>query len=205
MKAHLLTTLALLLGISTLSGQVVLRNSLTNKTRTLKAEGQIGLGIPVEGPELTCGYRLLKGKLQDTQKGVIRVLPEGEVKTMMFNNGLAKKEEIQYENIKALRPISYAIPDIDYLTYRNKGAKGWANMGGILTTLGALSALVVAPLVSIDYGKSTFNSSQYFRLAGYSLGVTGVGAALLIGSKKRRFDIQRPGQAASRKLWVIEE
>ena len=64
---------------------------------------------------------------------------------------------------------------------------------------------MVAPLLSIDYGKGAFNSSQYFRLAGYSLGTAGVGVALLIGSKKRRFDIQRPGQAASKKLWIIEK
>ena len=111
---------------------------------------------------------------------------------MTFNNGLAKKEEVSYPNIKALQYISYAIPDIDRLTYRNKGRKAgriWEDPHH----LGALSTLVVAPLLSIDYSKGTFNSSQYFRLAGYSLGVTGVGAALLIGSKKRRFDIQRPG------------
>ncbi|MCB0579739.1 MAG: hypothetical protein KDD10_10580 [Phaeodactylibacter sp.] len=205
MKALLLTTLPLLLCLSTLTGQVTLRNSLASKTKTLRAGGEIGLGMPVEGPGLGCGYRKLSGKLFNTQKGTIRVLPEEETKTLTFDNGLAKQEETHYENLKAVQPASYFIADIDHITYRNKGAKGWNNLGGILATLGALSALVAAPLASINYGKGEFNSDRYFRVAGYSLGAAGAGVALLIGSKKRHFDIQRPGQAASRKLWVIEQ
>ena len=205
MKALLLTALPLFLGLSTLSGQVTLRNSLTGKTRTLKAEGQIGLGLPFQGPELDCGYRLLNGKLLDTQKKLIRVLPADEVKTLDFNNGLAKKEEIRYGNIRGLPPISLPVADIGHLTYRRKGAEDWNNLGVVVTTLSALSALVIAPLASINYSKGEFNSDQYFRWAGYSLGLTGVGVALLIGSKKRHFDLQRPGQAAGKKLWVIEK
>ena len=30
------------------------------------------------------------------------------------------------------------------------------------------------------------------------------GVGMLIGSKKRHFELQRPGQPASKKLWVIE-
>ncbi|MCB0588858.1 MAG: hypothetical protein KDD06_26450 [Phaeodactylibacter sp.] len=205
MRAIILSTLAFFIGLTTLSGQITLRNSLSNKTRTLKAEGEIGLGIPIEGQSLDCGFRMLNGTLHDTKKGVVRVLLKGEKKTMAFDNGLAKKEEIFYGNIKGLGPVAYSIADISHLTYRNKGAEGWTNMGGIITTLGALNALVVAPLVSINYGSGEFNSEQYLRWAGYSLGATGVGVTLLLSSKKRHFEIQRPGQAASRKLWIIEQ
>lgn len=205
MKALLLSTVTILLVLSTLSGQVTLRNSLSGKTKTLKAEGQVGLGLPFEGPELDCGYRMLDGKLLDINKGLIRVLPEEEVKTLTFRNGLAKKERVRYEDIKALPPLSLSIADIDYLTYRKKGAEGRSNWGSFVTSLGVLGALVAAPLVSIDYGNGTFNSDRYFRWAGYSLGLAGVGGALVLSSKKRHFSIQRPGQAATSKLWVIEK
>ncbi|MCO6478775.1 MAG: hypothetical protein J5I94_19225 [Phaeodactylibacter sp.] len=205
MKALLLTTAAIFLGLSTLPGQVTLRNSLTGKEKALKAEGHIGLGLPIEGPELAFGYRLLKGQLKDTNRGLIRVLPVDEEKTLRFSNGLSRKEDIEYTDIRNVPPISLPITDISHITYRKKGAKDWSNMGALITTLGALSALVVAPLASIDYSEGKMNSDLYFRWAGYSLGLTGVGVAMIIGGKKRHFDIQRPGQAAGKGLWVIEK
>ncbi len=205
MKALLLTTVTLLFGLSTLYGQVTLRNSLTGKVKTLKAEGHIGLGLSIEGPDLVFGYRLLKGRLKDTNRGLIRVLPVDEEKTLRFSNGLSKKEEIEYTSIRNVPPISLPIADINHIRYRNKGAKDWSNMGGLITTLGALSALVIAPLASIDYSEGKINSDLYFRWAGYSLGLTGAGVAMIIGGKKRHFDIQRPGQAAEKGLWVIEK
>lgn len=205
MKALLLSTVTILLGLSTLFGQVTLRNSLSGKTKILKAEGQASLGLPFGGPELDCGYRMLDGKLLDINKGLIRILPKEEVKTLTFSNGLAKKETVRYEDIKALPPISLSIADIDHLSYRKKGAEGRANWGAFVTSLGVLGALVAAPLVSIGYGNGTFNSDRYFRWAGYSLGLSGVGGAMVISSKKRHFSIQRPGQPAASNLWVIEK
>lgn len=205
MRALLLTTITVLLGISFLSGQVTLRNSLSGKAKTLKAGGQVGLGLPFEGPDLDCGYRMLNGTLENTTRGVVRLMPVDEVKTLDFNTGLAKREELRYEGIKALRPMSFSIADIDHLTYRKKGTEGRSDWGALITTVGALGALVAAPLVSIGYGGGEFNSDRYFRWAGYSLGAAGLGVALIVSGKKRHFDIQRPGQAASKKLWVIEE
>lgn len=205
MKALLLTTITIFFGLPVLSGQVSLRNSLSGKTITLKAEGQVGVGIPIAGPDLDCGYRLLNGRLRDTNRGLIRVLPEEEEKTLTFSNGLSRKEDILYKNIKNVPPISLPLADIGHLTYRRKGAEGRNNWGVLLASLGAFSALVAAPLASINYSEGGFNSGRYFRWAGYSLGAAGAGAALALSGKKRHFKIQGPGQAAGSELWVIEK
>ena len=52
-------SLALMWCTSILQGQVVLRNSLSGNTKTLKQGGYATLSIPVSGPDISCGYRKL--------------------------------------------------------------------------------------------------------------------------------------------------
>ena len=197
-------SLALLCCTSILQGQVVLRNSLSGNTKTLKQGGYATLSIPVSGPDISCGYRKLQGKLLDGGKGLLRLEPQEEIRTVTFSSGLQKEDKSSYEGISNLPAMSVAKVDIDYISYRSKNAEAYHNSGLVITTLGALTALVVAPLVSLNYSEGAFNSDRYFRWAGISLGATGVGVAMTLGTKKRGFQLQRPGMEAGRKVWVFQ-
>lgn len=195
----------LICGAPLLQGQVVIRNSLTGATKTLKQGGYVTLSIPVSGPEVDCGYRKVKGKLLEGSKGLLQMEPKEEIKTITFSSGLRKEDKAIYEGINNLPPMSVAMTEIEYLSYRSNNGENYHNIGLTITTLGVLAALVAAPLASLNYSDGTFNSGRYFRWAGISLGATGLGVAMTLGTKKRGFQLQRSGMETGRKIWVFQE
>ena len=183
---------------------LVLENAVTGRTVTLSEGGDVELYLDHSSSDITdCSSRYLKGTLAAHQKGLIRILPEAERKRYAFKNGLQKEDKVFYGNLSEDQQMNVTVADVNALTYRRAGAEQTNNLGALITTLSALSALVAAPLVSIKYREGGFNGDRYLRVAGYSLAATGVGVALMIGSKKRHYSIRQDGQAPDRKQWNI--
>jgi hypothetical protein len=132
------------------------------------------------------------------------VLPKYDRKRYTYSNGLRKEDEVYYDNLGPEGEMNVKPAEVEVVIFRNEKVEDLHNMSLLLTTLGAFSALVVAPLVSIDYGNGDFNGDRYMRVAGYSLAATGVGVAVAIGTSKRHYTIARPGETASKKRWTIK-
>ncbi len=190
-------------GLFAVRGQAVLQNTATGKAKILKKGGDISLRMNLPGMGLSSGYRQLTGRLDTTSNKLLKLIPVKEEKRMEFPNGLVKMDEANYTQLKGIQPLAVPVAGIQQLAYRSQSTRKINEWATVLTFLGALNALVVAPLASIDYGEGAFNSDNYFRWAGYSLGATGLGVAVMLGTKKRKFDIRQPEQAATGGLWEI--
>lgn len=184
-------------------GQLMLKNTTTDKIKTLKAGGDIQLTVNLNRQGVDFGQRVIHGKLDTVESRLIKVLPEEEVQIMVLDNGLKKVTTTEYANLKGLKPLSVEISGLDEIAYRGKNGLKWDGIGSLLTTLGGLSALVVAPLASIDYSDGSFNQDLYYQWAGYSLAATGAGVAILLANKKKQYAIQQNNQPASTKSWKV--
>ncbi len=206
MARYALIAIFLLAGLVLADAQSLqLENTETGRIKLLDTGLLVTVYLqPPTSDMMDCNSRQLEGVLQPSRNGMIRVLPEYERKKYTLNNGLGKVDEVYYENLKGRMPMSLDPANVLGMDVRKPGAETAEAFGGILTTLGALGALVVAPLVSIDYANGTFNGDNYFRWAAYSLGMSGVGVGILLGSKKRNYDIARPGDSKDRKRWAIK-
>lgn len=204
--ARLLLNLLFVISLLPLQAQgLVLENTATGKTKALKEGGKITLhlDLPASG-QAEYSNRQLAGSLELPQYGMLRLMPEWETQEYQFDNGLKKKNETNYQALAGRKPMSIATKDVRSIQYRTKSAQERTEIGGIAVLVGALSTLVVAPLVSIDYSEGTFNGDTYFRWAGYSLGVTGLGVGLMLSGKQRDYPILQPGQTKDKQRWAFK-
>jgi len=169
----------------------------------LEAGGEIHLTLRLNRQGVDFGQRVIHGKLDTVEGRLIKVLPKEEVQTMILDNGLKKVTTTEYENLKGLKPLSVEVAGLEEVAYRGKNGLKWDGLGGLLTTLGGLSALVAAPLASINYSNGDFNQDLYYQWAGYSLAATGAGVAILLVNKKKKYTIQQNGQKADKKRWKV--
>jgi len=183
---------------------LVLENSNTGRTVTLPAGGKVELYLDLDTSSTAdCCSHYLKGILEEPEEGFIRIVPQEERKRYVFKNGLQKEDEVFYGNLSEGQQMNVKVADVNALTYRKAGAEDTNNLGMFITTISAFSALIAAPLVSIKYQEGGFNGDRYLRVAGYSLAATGIGVALMIGSKKRHYSVGQGGQAPDKKQWNI--
>jgi hypothetical protein len=183
-------------------GQLVLKNTATQKTKTLPLGGEVRLTIDMDQSGVDY-KRVLEGELTSVQSQLIKVLPKEEEQHLLLDNGLIKTTTIEYEALIGLRPLAIEIEGLQEVAYRGKNGLAWDGLGGLLTILGGLSTLVVAPLASINYSNGDFNQDRYYQWAGYSLAATGVGIGILIVNGKKKYAIQAAGQAPNKQLWKI--
>jgi len=204
MIRFLMPVLLMMSGQGVIAQGLVLENAVTGRTVTLSEGGDVELYLDHSASDITdCSSRYLKGTLVAPQKGLIRILPEAERKRYVFKNGLQKEDEVFYGNLSEGQQMNVKVADVNALTYRKAGAEDTNNLGMFITTISAFSALIAAPLVSIKYQEGGFNGDRYLRVAGYSLAATGIGVALMIGSKKRHYSVGQGGQAPDKKQWNI--
>lgn len=200
----LLTIGTLMMLVMPAWAQLRLQNVETGKIKTLKYGGVVKMTSKMDAaPGLTYGSLVLKGNLVEVEPSRIRVMPSEEVRTMIFDNGLVKVTETDYEELKGLKPIAVNVAGLEQIKYGGKKTENRQDFGAVLTMLGGLSALLAAPLVSIDYGDGSFNADTYYDWVVPSLAVTGLGVGIIIVNKSRKYQIDRPGADTSKKRWKI--
>ena len=200
---RLLVLLGLLFYTIGASAQLMLKNTVTDKVKTLKYGGDIRLTSLVQGPDISEGDKIIEGELTKVQGQYVQILPSYDRRVVTYKNGLLKESSNDYEQLKGLQPLSVDLNGLYQIGYRSAKAERREAIGGILTVLGGLSALVVSPLVSIDYSNGDFNKDRYYQWAGTSLAATGLGVAILVGTSRKKYHIQLPGDEKDKKLWQI--
>lgn len=194
---------ALLLSTNIGFSQLTLKNVTTGKEKTLKEGGDMRLLVNMDRPGYTYGKRILDGQLVSGTDKRVKIIPAIEEQHITLDNGLRKVNITEYDELKGLQPLSIEVPQIEAIAYRSHFAKKLEKTGSFLTLIGGISALVVAPLVSIDYKNGDFDKDRYFLWAGSSLAATGLGVGILIGSGKKKYQIKAPGQTTTNKQWTI--
>ena len=194
---------ALLLSTNIGFSQLTLKNVTSGKEKTLKEGGDIRLSVNMDRSGYTYGKRILDGQLVRGTDKRVKIIPAIEEQHITLDNGLRKVNITEYDELKGLQALSIEVPQLEAIAYRSHFAKKLERTGRSLTIIGSISALLVAPLVSIDYKNGDFDKDRYFLWAGSSLAATGLGVGILIGSGKKKYQIKAPGQTTSSKQWTI--
>jgi|AntRauTorckE5430_2_1112549.scaffolds.fasta_scaffold26562_2 hypothetical protein len=204
MKRICLFLLLCTIGSFATAQELQLENTTNGRTLTLKPGSSVALYLDMPTSDMiTYSTRILEGELKAPEKGLLQVLPLKERKRYNFENGLYKHAETFYEDLIGRRPIRLELKDVNQLLYRTPSAEKLNTVGKLLLTAGMASALIAAPLASIDYGSGEFNGDRYFRIAGYSMAVSGIGLVAALGTRKRDFAILQPGESPGKKRWTL--
>ena len=184
--------------------QLQLENTASDRTITLETGSFVELNLDMPSSNMiTCNTRILEGELRTPDKGLLQIFPIREHKTYHFENGLHKQDETNYEGLIGRKPLRLALEDVNHVRYQSRTGKRVNAIGKVLLSAGLASALLVAPLASIDYGTGTFNGDRYFQIAGYSFAASGAGMAIMLGTRKRDFAIAQTGDLPDKKRWTL--
>lgn len=97
-------------------------------------------------------------------------------------------------NLKNLNYIDYTSPSRDF----------FRTFGYTTTFLSALTTVIVAPLVSINYKNGGFNKNRYYTVAGSGLIGLSVGIPLIVFSKPKTYKLTDKNINLGKNLWYIQ-
>ena len=198
----------LLMGVlfaSLLSAQVTLRQQAdTAKTTTLKAGGDVRLVMLMEGPSFTEAQREMRGKVTGTNRGLFQFQWETEAKEYTLTTGMKKAELFDYSAMPNLTPMGVDLGEVETIYYRGPKAPRWQRFGKYLTWVGLVNALVIAPIVSADFGEDSFNTTRYGQWAGLSLAASGIGVTIMLTNGYKTFPTKESGRKKTgQPLWML--
>lgn len=150
----------------------------------------------------------LSGYLVDLNKTelVFDVLTENI--NMKFKNGISSTTtndywKYKYEKQDYLRTVN--LNSITSIDYTSQSRDHWGSFGRTTTFLSSMAALLVAPLVSINYRTGDFNKNRYYKIAGSGLIGLSVGIPLLIyGTHSKKYNLTQKNFNKSKELWYLE-
>lgn len=203
MRLSLLLMGLLLSGL--VSAQVTLRQQAdTEKTATLKAGGDVRLVMLMEGPSFTEAQREMRGKVTGVNRGLFQLQWETEAKDYTLTTGMKKSERIDYSAMPSLTPMGVDLGEVETIYYRGPKAPRWQRFGKYLMWAGLVNALVIAPVVSADFGEDTFNTTRYSQWAGFSLAASGIGVTIMLTNGYKVFPTKESGRTkAGQPLWML--
>jgi hypothetical protein len=101
------------------------------------------------------------------------------------------------------KPIEIA--KTNYLRYSTPVRKVLNGVGGTLLSMGLLSALVVAPIASINYKTATIDKSKYTTIALIGLSAVVVSVPLFITGRPKNYKLVKKNQTRDKDYWYIDE
>lgn len=177
------------------------------KMITLESEGKIKR-ISLEGnPQLrlltsaTCdgikwGYQEFEGEGLEVKNNEIVLKPKSQFMRYRDSSKMEKRD-ITYP--ETAMPITFQMNQILKLDYQSNSRKHIRNSGYWLMTLGAITSLVVAPLISLK-SNSGFNASKYYSTAGIGLMAIGVSIPLFVISTDKEYAL-KDYDNEKRRIW----
>jgi hypothetical protein len=171
-------------------------------TFTIKSErcNYIRLTFNQEGDSLKYFTTSIKGQLLSASPSEISLTP-AYLKTIKISNDcFNQKTETTYPQNS--NSIAFKVDKINVLSYQSNAANGCLVAGAILTFIGSLTTLIVAPLVSIDYKTGAINSQRYYKVAAIGLGLGIVSIPLFVLSKEKKFFL-KASKDSKRKTWQV--
>jgi len=151
---------------------VLIKNDSTLKKKILKTNGHIELCVDSTGSNwrlITTEYSVAKfAAVKDSS--YLYIYPssvEEEIETINGFSGTMTKGFASYRVGYAFIPIDK--DSIRYLTYFKPGEYGTLKKLTAIGWMSFISALFVAPLISLEFSPIGFNSHRYLKVAGASL------------------------------------
>jgi hypothetical protein len=111
-------------------------------------------------------------------------------KTYYLNNTYYQK------NAKTEREVSFNINDV-YKIEKGRGNVNFACFS--IGVLSAITAVIVSPLISINYKDGSFDTDKYAKITGISIPASGVFWAISLNTNQRKFKTK-----GGKKVWTLE-
>lgn len=96
------------------------------------------------------------------------------------------------------------IEDIQSIYYLNSKRNFSNFMGGVLTSVSTMTALMIAPLISINFKNGDFDKEKYYKTAGSSLIGFAIGIPLIAIGQEKEYLITTKNGETGKNLWYIE-
>jgi hypothetical protein len=129
------------------------------------------LKIDIKDDSLEYGLRMVDGKIVQVSPETIDIKPFSQ-KITKNNNCLKQTFETQYPyDTDTIRIAKKGIIEIDYTSYSRETLTSFSLS---FIFLGSVTALLVAPLVSMNYKTGDFNATRYYRWAAIGLCTVGI-------------------------------
>ncbi len=92
------------------------------------------------------------------------------------------------------------MPEIGFSTNTSDALQSISAIG---MASGLFTALILAPLLSIDYNSGEFRDQRYYKIAGYSLGVVAISVPLSLFSGSKSYTIIPTGAEPDKNKWYL--
>jgi|GEM_PF-1994135 len=92
------------------------------------------------------------------------------------------------------------MPEIGFSTNTSDALESISAFG---MSFGVFTALIVAPLISINYKSGEFRDQRYYKIAGYSLGVSAISLPLFLFSGSKSYTIIPSGSEPAENKWYL--
>lgn len=143
----------------------------------------------------------LLGTIESISDTSVTMNPWSESAYITYFNG---DESEVYTTYTSQNKMQLSINQIEYLQYSSPTRDFLHNFGTTTASLAALTALIVAPLVSINFKNGDFKKNTYYRVAGYSLIGLGVSIPIIALTKPKQYLLLEKDTGAERDYWYLE-
>jgi hypothetical protein len=144
-------------------------------------------------------------KINKTQIGF--VLKEETIETS-FKNGLSIYSSKDYDNYDGSGSEDQRMIDkkvLEQLRYTSPGRTAMSKIGGATLTASLLTALLIAPLASVNYKDGVVNKDKYTRIALSGLTGVAVSVPFLIFGRSKAYKLTEKGSRQDKDYWYIAE
>jgi len=159
------------------------------KSKILSTDEVMDFKIDIAGDSLDWGSIRDTGIIESISKKGIELYP-----TSIEKEGSSDGNSFDYRQHFSDNPgdlIEIDPMTISSIYYQSRGASVVSSTSAILAIAGYTTALIIAPLISIEYRNDwAFNSERYYKLAGAGLITVGVTLPLAILTSGKTFEFK---------------
>ena len=145
----------------------------------------------------------IEGNLVNFFDSIVVVYPSYQNSYILCKDGSQISTDKFFKG-DSVENISINSNDLLCLSYYTKTSDAFDRISASLLISSILTALVVAPLVSIDYKTNEINSTRYLKWAGYGLIGVGVSIPLSALHKRKDYNISNKISVKRNKQWHFE-
>ncbi len=146
----------------------------------------------------------LEGTIYDFTDSTITLNVDYETIAYSYENGSESTVSNDYAYSKTVVRKELKIADLDYVYFKKPRFQG-EKIAPITFSVSAITTLIVAPLISMNFKTGDFNKSRYYKTAG--IGLIGIGASIPIAIifKERPIRFIQLGDETAKRNWYLEK
>jgi len=127
--------------------------------------------------------------------------------TIERKDGSSIETQVDYWNYKLdsqNRSITVPITDLNSIYYSSNARSTVNNISTSIAGFSTFSALVIAPLISINYRSGDFAGNRYYIAAGSSLGLAVISGTIALLSQNKSYWIITPNETPDKDAWYLQ-